>query len=694
MTPADVYVRLVSRRLAGTGTVDVGAPDASVTGWLAACARSQGLAIRLPILPTADSLATATLTAAVALREATPGAGRQWLEVRSQLGEASPELALVLGLDAALTAGDLPTVARLQAELAGRDWSDELVAVVAADLLPVTGSNQPAAVMLHPGGGPVPLTTATWTTWSGRLIEDLRVTATPGSLIALEIVAQSERVAVEPTGPIPRILRLQSGAESMRMNDGTILAGRRFVPLAPGTAVEVGETLALDYPHDGPWVLPALVRLAPSGAQVLCQDRVEETWSLPENSSTNGPRRRIAEMYVTQIPIVLQRLAIGADAVSALSGRRVVDARLVLVEVCAQGVCALGAGRLLEARAHVERDEPEPVFPLMSALQALYDRVGDEDREFLLLSPTATVEDWRRRMAVVDPQQEASLTLAEIVSHPACGRRGHHLTQALRRWIDGEPAFDALTAEGGSLAVSSLGDVMQIVSASRAERELAIAHLPFPHPAETSRPHAIRAWVERCLAVQALQIPVGVSVVDWLWSQPVSREEYRRFGYRATVDEWRRFLVEEFGFQVRIGRGIPAGDERAEDVSDPLFTPDGGRLGFERLAAAGLELVQMGDALEIRSRAEAPVLVSLFTHDALLSQAVAQLNRQLTARGLREIRYDAIGDEPRVTLQLDGLLPRLAIEQLARQTGSQVTAWRGTVRLLSQQMAETPSSVP
>lgn len=116
-------------------------------------------------------------------------------------------------------------------------------------------------------------------------------------------MSHCESKAADPDTLVPRILRLQPGSEPMHLTDGSILAGRRFVPLTTGAAVEIGKTLVLEYTHDGPWVLPSLVRQAPSGALVLCQQRSEETWSLPESSLGYAVQRRFSEMDATQIPI-------------------------------------------------------------------------------------------------------------------------------------------------------------------------------------------------------------------------------------------------------------------------------------------------------------------------------------------------------------------------------------------------------
>ncbi len=666
--PAAMYVRLVARRLSGTGSTDLGELANPAGPWLLAYGRSLGLQLPVSAAMVDDDDTTACAAAAIALREATPGAGRRWLAAHDQLGETSPALAWAFALDAAMIAGDAAMIQQIQAELASREWTDDLTAVIAADLLPATGSTAAANVVLHQGDSVETLSGAEWTQWTGVVADDLRLSAVPGALIAADVVVQ--RVDPEHL-PTVRLLR--------RWSDGAA-ADRQFVELPAGSPVELGEQLTLEIRGASSYVLPALLQLSPQGGDIIVVDRFEETWQRSDVPAAAERRQFFTEMNSTRRPVGGGRHADGAADVVASGGRRIVRAGLVLVEPRAIGRCTVGGGVPLTVVSELPPEIPEVPFPLSKELQASYDAGAPEEQAMLLTNETLTLTQWRELIDLCDPARVDQLTLEQLLRHPLCGRRGHRTTVALRRWIDHEPLFDDLATSVRNPI--NRYDPVALAVLSRDQRRQALAHQPFPAPIEITRTQPLRAWHARFRELGLIDPLAGQSLEDWCWSLAMSRKEFADLGYGKTAEEWVRFLDQEFAIHVRLGRGVPGGVPQDVDLGDQFGAPDGERLGFDGLAKIGLQLVSLPDGLELRSIAEAPVVVSLVVNDLPLAGAIDRLNQQLVARGLPTVLYDPPVPDHTITLSVRDMKPRYVLEFLTKLTGCTLENYRGRPRLV------------
>ena len=664
--PADDYVRLVACRLGSSANVEISDHAGPAGAWLQEYGRSLGLAIGKPEVVVSDDDTVGCAAAAIALRETAPGAGRRWLAAQEALSSHSSTLAWVLGLDAATVAGDVSAMKQMQAELASREWTDDLTAVIALDLLPAAGPIVTSDVVLHPGGPDVRLSGSEWTVWSGQCSGDLRLTATPGALLALDLVVQGEPPAKSVGKPLPAVRVLRLSADQLGGPEG-----QQYVEVAPGSPVELGETLALQIPGNDPSVLPALVQLAAKGADIVRVDGFEETWKLPDQLEgvTVAPLARFTEMTCVRTVIGERQHAPGADTL--IHDRRVVPSGLVLVEVRALGSCAVRNGPRLTVVANLPVTSAEtPVFPLIREVQLRYSASDEEEHSLLLDGTARTLTQWQALLALCDPAQVQNLTIEELIRHPACGRRGHHTTRALRRWIEHEPLFETVETPPLSRHFSDgFQGVLERAVASRAERQVALAHQPFPAPLEVMKTHSLREWIDRGLKNGSVTIANGESINDWCWGRILQRDDFKALGYGLTPEEWVRCLRTEFGFSLRLGRGVPGGVAIDDDVGDQPYSPGGQRLGFERMSTAGLQLVALPDSLELRATGAVSLQVSVVANDLPLAGVIDQLNQQLAARGAPQVLYDPPANDIPITLKVRGMTPRKLLLFLTQMSG-------------------------
>ena len=646
---AGLAVRLQAARGGDPFTAWDALPDGGIGYWLSACARDLGA----PVVDESKAgKDTALPVIAARLRLGRPGAARAWMAVRGSIGPASDALDLCFALDAARTAGDAASEARLIALLAQAPWDTELAAVLAEDLLPRTAAAAAPAVgpVLVWGGQRQQLAAGAWTEWSGTLDAPLLLTAAPGTLFAADLVVQTTR-------PVP---------------SATLLAqnGGAFEPVA-ALPIGVPAALVLERPQGG-WperlVLPSLVRLAPATGSIRVLRRTEDAWALPAESPGEPLADRLLRLEHLALPVVDEQQAHGADGATLDGSLRVVDLPtgdpdrlLLLVETRAIGTCAWTGGTL-SVIADLPPAPPAPPFPLAARLAERLAAATPEERDMLLASEPRSAETWDGLLRLTDPTAAHDLDLLQL--HPACGRRGHWSTLAVQRWIEADADIEALNASADSMSA-----VIDAVIASRQRRGRAIASLPFPQTAPANGPRPLRAWLQRAVERGFIEPTPDMPFEDWLWTQEVDKEAIAEFGYRTDADGWVAFLTTELGMRMHIAANVPL----------RLGVCGGERLGFAGLEALGLGLVATGGGCELRRMSGSildPVRLTLNAREVPLGAVVAELSEELVRRGALPLECDAVLRDTTIILGVDAMLADEVIRFLAKVSGGTVERTR------------------
>ena len=661
------YVRLVARRLGSLEHLELTNQTTASGAWLSAYGRTLGMPFARPKLSKIETQSEVFAQAAIDLREGVSGAGRRWLIAQRQVLADSDSLALAFALDAAVVSGNTTLTRQLQAQLAIRDWPDEFTAVLVVDQLPSVGTPVSPRCTLHPGSEPVALQGTEWTVWSGVTSTDLRLTASPGALIAADVVVQA--VSLAEQAPVRLFRRDQE-----ELQDERVL----LVELSPTAPLEVGEQLVLQVPGSEPYMLPALFQLASNSQSGTRVTSIEYTWALaPINALASNENivSRFATMSGVRTLVGVNIDAEGADQLRLFTSHRMVQPGYVLVEVRGPGTCSLARAKPGADRLSVLTELPEVVpetlvFPLLTEVQMRYVQCEPAEQAIFTDGQPRSLFDWQSLLNLCDPTVTSELSFDQLIQHPLCGQRGHRTTQALRKWITTEPDFDTLQADEMFSSQYNLSEVVQIVQESREKRRRAIVYQPFPRPLETAQPHSLREWASRYRELGLLDIHHTQGIEDWFWRQSLTREDFLTMGYGQTAEEWVRFLRTEFGFQVRLGRGVPGGIAMDDDVGDQRDAPAGGQLGFEHLAAAGMELVALPDGLEVRTTNAGDTLkVSIAVTDVPLAGVIDRLNKQLVARGVAEVLYDPPAEDIAITLKVRDMKPRLLLACLMKLSG-------------------------
>jgi hypothetical protein len=660
---ASQVARLAARR-AGLGGGPTVLPEGVIGGWIA------GLALPPPAIRglVGRSEGERAAAAAAGLLEGWAEAPAAWAALAARWSDGLPEdpLALACGIEAARLAGDQSAAERLIAALATADWSDDLVAVLAAELLPEAGAAQAAPVTLAAGGIEVRIEAAAGARWAGLVPVAPLLRAAPGTLLAIDLRWQAPAPA-QGDGTAEPLEIWQAGAEGFEL-------------LAPGAALWPDRPVVLRArPGAGRHVtlaLPALLRPAPAGEVSLVLGS-EELWPLPEaaaallDGATPAPlaAQRIAPLLAAQPKLVrpigerVQTVAAAEAGDGGLLELR--DGEAIAVATTGLGRAAWPELRITDAdgfRTVVLPDlrvapgdaraaEGERGHPLRERIVAAI-ASAEPDELGLIAGAGPTVADWEAVLRTLDPG--AAHQLADLLAHPRCGQPGHWTRDALRRWIDGSPGLASARSEGREtgllFAEVDLAELISRAAADRSDRDAAQAALRGGPAAPALLPEPpVRAWFEALRAGGRIDEEAWE---PWLWRQPLAAADIAALGYPPSIDGWVLFCRRELGLDFAIGRGVPA----------DLACPEGEELGLIGLRAVGLEVVRRPDAgLELRAaRADQRALgieLAIDCTDLRPLDALAALNQALALRGLPTVALAPGLDAsalPAVTCQAHG----------------------------------------
>lgn len=695
---AAIALRTAAARRGDAGISISKVPDGLLGDWLLARGRAAGLGLPAPRLRGApgSSATERAAAAACALAEGWSEGHARWRALLDELTDSDDPQALAIAVDGARLAGDAGAAATLVARLARLDWSDDLVAVLAADLLPDAVAAAPAVIALDGADREVRLDGAVGAEWLGGLRAPLSLRAPAGALVAVELDWQIPAEPARVDDEAPRLEIWQGDGDGYRV-------------LPPGSAAWPGRPLLLvvDARHcANRWTvdtaLPALVRPGRGKESVLLLRPQADLHPLPQADQSRlselaetweqaAPAARSAARSATlagladclqRCPAIPGRLGdrhetlgtetgLPADAAGLISLQAQGITALALVAT-GEGLCAWpdavaygnGGRRIALAgpavRIAVSQESAasrHAGHPLAERIRAAAERLSAAEIRWLLAGNLASDEEWLGALAILDPAARHSL--ADIQRHPLSGQPGHWTSTQIRRFVDAEPAFDQPSPELRE-GDPSLGAIIDAVTAARNEAAEAWGMLPAPQPAPARERATVRAWYERLAGAGSWE---AVPFATWIWTQEVDANHLAGLGYDSTIDGWMTFCRRELGLDLRIASGalisVPCG-EPGKRV--PMDWKGGSALGTRCLAEVGLSVVALpGGAFELRAQRPEqrdlralPAPVTLEFQDKAADEALSAFNQLLANRGLPPVRFDGVDPAglPPITLKV------------------------------------------
>ncbi len=714
-------------------------PDGAIGDWLLARGRAAGQSLPSPRLRgiVGTTLNDRVACAATAIAEGWSEGLGLWQAARRELLESDPttvsDQALAIGCDAARLADDRVSSKRLAALLGQREWTDDLVAVLACELLPEKSEVAINQVVLSTGIAEqrdVVLPASVFSEWAGLVGESLRLRTEPGTLVHLElIVQQTTRRPAEGTVAVDLWQEVGDGYE--RLPDGQpVSPGRRVVLVMDNARGEYGSDVTV--------ALPSLLRLGQSTGEVFLIERREPHWTIDGTDRgtildqlADGEHQRavatfaatLKRLTLAQAPIG-RRVALSADARkdAAIHGGALLSAYLTggeclvfPVETLGEGSCRwpgtqINDGEQGDRRLRVAAVEPAVVapalvgHPLSTALVSTAQRCTATELHWLVSTSTQwnDLASWKRGLRILDPT--ATQDLSELTLHPLVQQPGHWTQRKIRRWVDGEPLLENESVQLSfitELHPPTLTSLIDLAVASRDQRRQAWFALPQPQKASAVPLVNLHQWYDRLVQ---LGVITGGTYRSWCWQQHLSLADLARLGYGDSIDDWVAFVRQQLDLPLRIGTGVrtasgfsvwvslPSQDHTGRLLeSEPIRRPSlgGACLGLEGLGEE-LIVVELADTYELR-----PFLPSLTPQPAGLSadytdvpapEVFDHLNLLLGNRGLPQMRLgggltrEDLSALPPVSLRCEDMRVENVLDFFSQITGLKlVRARRGYV---------------
>lgn len=702
-------------------------PDGAIGDWLLARGRAAGQSLPSPRLRglVGTTLNDRVAYAATAIAEGWSEGPDVWQAARRELLENDPttvsDQALAIGCDAARLADDRATGKRLAALLGQREWTDDLVAVLACELLPEKSEVAVNQVVLSTGitgQREVVLPASVFAEWSGMVGENLRLHTQPGALVHLElIIQQPTRRPGDGNLTVDLWQEVADGYERLSVGR-PVSPGRRVVLVVDNTSTTSGREVTI--------AMPSLLRLGQATGEIFLVDRREAHWTIDETGretmlsqlADGELQRAVATFSATlmrltsaQAPIG-RRVALTTDArkEASLHGGALLHAYvsggqcLVFpVETLGEGSChwsgtQVDEGQLADRRLRVAAVEPTAVtvplvgHPHLKALMTTAERCSVAELQWLVQSCARwnDLASWERGVRILDPA--ATQDLSELMEHPLAQQPGHWTHRKIRRWVDGEPLLESDADQLHAMTdlyPPTLTSLIDLAVASRDLRREAWLALPQPQPAPAKPLVNLKRWYER---LQQLGLIDATDYRTWCWQQPLDPQDIERLGYLNTLDAWVAFVRQQLDLPLRIGSGVRTGALVGEWVSLPHqdFTGQvlqrearapgfgGAGLGTSGLGD-GLVVVALADAYELRPFLPSPqpqaTGISVDYTDVPVAEAIDHINVLLANRGLSPIRLgksitrEQLVEMPPITLRVADMQARQVMDWITTLVG-------------------------
>ncbi len=736
---AAIVVKQASIRR-GEATIGINhVPTDALGDWLLARGRAAGQSLPSPRMRgiVGATIVERAASAATAVAEGW-GEGRAlWQAVARELLASNSAtvdvVAIAIGCDAARLADDHANGQRLAALLAQREWTDELTAVLACELLPEKSTARVNQVTLSSGivgSTEVVLPASEYAEWAGVVGADMRLRTVPGALVQLDLlVQQPTHKFVESTVNVDLWQDVGDGYERI-FEDRPIGPGRRLLLVIDNTN---------DHVRDMTVALPSLLRIGQAKGEVFLIDHRQDHWIFPiaeyeaaMSQVANGDRQATMAIFAATLgrmtPVrspIGRRLSLTIDSSKdavihggGLTSATVMSGQCLVfpIETLGEGTC-LWPGTKIDQWQLADRilriaavDQPVPTsimtgHPRLKELVAIAAR-GTMNELSWLVSSSACRNDlssWDRALRILDPQ--ATQSLDELMEHPESTTKGHWTQKKIRCWVDSEPlmAADALLIQMIiGTEEPTLTSLIELAATSRELRKKAWHALPQPQPISALPLVNLKGWYDR---LHQLQLIKTNDYRGWCWEQELNPDMLARLDYAHTLDAWVAFARQQLELPLRIGAGVRTGNtvstwvtlassdhtghiQQRESRSDPGF--GGGNLGSSSLHD-GLVVVALKDAYEVRPFLPPPqphsTELSFDYTDVPATEALAHLNILRANRGLVPVRLSSAitVDErallPAVTLRLSDVSADLAVELLAKIIDLKLVRERSEIRL-------------
>lgn len=699
-------------------------PEGAIGDWLLARGRAAGQSLPSPRLRgiVGTTLNDRVAFAATAIAEGWSEGPGLWQAARRELLEGGAgtvnDQALAIGCDAARLADDRASAKRLAALLGQREWTDDLVAVLACELLPEKSEVAVNQVVLSTGLAEQPdvvLPANAFSEWSGMVGEEMRLRTVPGALVHLELIVQQLTRRPAP-GSVAVDLWQEVGDGYERLPVGQ--------PLSPGRRVVLVMNNTDKHGRDVTVALPSLLRLGQSTGEVFLIDRREPHWTIGGDERgvilshlADGEQQRAVAAFATTLTRLIavpaplgRRVGLKSDARkdASIHGGALLHAYvqsgecLVFpVETLGEGSCRwpgtqIDAGERSDRRLSVAAVAPTPApavldgHPLRNVLVTTAERCTVSELHWLV-STSAQWNDqasWERGLRILDPT--ANQDLSDLQAHPLVQEPGHWTQRKIRRWVDGEPLLESDAIQLGfttDLNPPTLSSLIDLAVASRDLRREAWLALPQPQPAPAAPLVNLKRWYER---LQQLGVIDATDYRTWCWQQSLDHGDIERLGYAYTLDSWVAFIRQQLDLPLRIGSGVRAGSSVSTWVSLPQqeFTgqmvqresrsgTDFGGVGLGSSGLGdGLVVVSLSDGYEVRPLQPSPqpkeAVISVDYTDVPAVEAFDHLNLLLSNRGLspaslgKGITREQLAELPPITLRIADVPPYVVLDWFAK----------------------------
>jgi GNAT superfamily N-acetyltransferase len=717
--PASVVVKQAAIRRGEAVSGITAVADDAIGDWLLARGRAAGQTLPSPRRRGlgSDLLSARVAIAATALAEGWSEGMTRWTAVRDELlrtTEVNP-LALGIACDAARLAGEVAVGKQLAAQLAQSDWSVDLVAVLAAEVLPEQSEVALSPMTIRTGDQDIVVPANEFAEWSGVVSDALELRAGAGAVVDLDLIIQQPLPRSADVGV--RLALWQESADGFEQvaDNSPIWPGRRLLlVIEPGTT-EADLTIAL----------PSLLRRIRQEGEVFLIDSWDDHWPLGwgdsevlVNDIVGVPRADVLANLTTALErMELQRTPLGRrvavehdDDVRTIHGGELLHLQsqpgkttVFALSVSGEGSCRWPGLRIddtqqddrtLVVAADVNAQTPNPAVghPLRAAIRATAARCTDAELVWLLDGALrSTVADWQHGLRTLDPL--ADQTLDELVSHPGHETPGHWTHAKIRRWVDGEPLLHADAVRLREVIGSdepTLATLVRLAETSRDLRRLAWSALPQPQTVPAASLVTLHRWYERLAQVGLI---TSRDYRAWCWRQDLDGDLLTRLGYANSIDAWVAFVRSQLDLPLRIGAGVRTGSAVGVWVTipgdnttgqvvrrEPILSPGfgGTNLGISGLGD-DLVVVALADTYELRpflpSPQPQPAVISLDYTDVPAAEVFDHLNLLLANRGQAAVRLgssitrDELGDLPPVTVRIADIATKQAVEWFAKLVG-------------------------
>lgn len=721
---------LVKQAAARRGEVSAGitkVPDDVIGDWLLARGRAAG---QLLPPPRRRGITNALLTdrvaaAAIALAEGWSEGPSLWNTVQRELladGEVQIDaLALGIGCDAARLADDVASGKLLMALFGRAPWNDELVQVLAAEVIPAQAEVAVNQVRVRTGQtkeAEVVLPASEFAEWLGVVGDGFLLRTAPGALVEMDLVVQQPRTRYDDNKPLIGLWQdVGDGYEAVPVGQA-ISPGRRLLLVIDHTDGS-GE-------HEVTVALPSLLQQSHVAGEVMLIDRRQEVWTVAEadvavlsDELQRGDRPRILSSFTRTLQRLApkrtpvgRRLPITEETRSGVArGGNLLqvwvasgDSVVLALDTLGEGACTwpgaqIDDGQRADQRLVVASGQPRVIappivgHPLAAAVLARAAQCTDDELEWLFKNSGnwTTLDDWQSGLRILDPTAEQSLD--ELVAHPGVATAGHWTQRKIRRWVDGEPLLngDADHLRGliefGEPTLESLVTLAEI---SREDRRQAWFSLPQPQAVPAVPLVNLRRWYDRLVK---LGLITSTDYRAWCWQQNLDGDLLARLSYANTIDAWVAFIRQQLELPLHIGTGVRTGSAVGVWVTMPgqdhtgqmirREAQPGPGFGGAGLGTSGLSddlvVVTLPDGYELRPflplPQPRPALMSLDYTDVSAAEVLDHLNLLLANRGMNPLRLgsgitrEQLGELPPFTWRIVDVDASQALDLFAKIIG-------------------------